>query len=121
MRVVLVVDDDPVSVQLLEIILTRSGYEVLKANNAEDGLRIVSERKPDVLIIDDMMPDMSGGDMSQQVKANPETQHIPVILISAGNRVNNPNYLTEVKADLALLKPTLPKDVLAAIKEVLGE
>lgn len=121
MRVVLVVDDDPVSVQLLDIILTRSGYEVLKANNAADGLKIVNERKPDLLIIDDMMPDISGGDMARQIKADPETQQIPIILISAGNRVKNQRYLEEVGAEMALLKPTLPKDVLAAVKKLLGD
>ena len=120
MRVVLVVDDDPVSVQLLEIILSRSGYEVLKATNAADGLEIVYGHKPDVLIIDDMMPDMSGGEMSRRIKTDSAVQHIPIILISAGNRVKNPDYLAEVRADYALLKPTLPKDVLAAVEAVLN-
>jgi len=121
MSVVLIVDDDPVSVQLLELILSRSGYDVIRAENAETGLELVYEHRPDVVMIDDMMPDMSGGEMCRRIKADPEVSAIPVILVSAGIRVKDTNYIKEVGADYALLKPTLSKDVLNAVHAVLGK
>jgi two-component system OmpR family response regulator len=120
MSIVLVVDDDPVSVQLLELILSRSGYEVIRASSAAAGLELVYSRSPDLVIIDDMMPGMSGGDMCQRIKNDPQVSHTPVILISAGIRVKDSQYLQNVGADYALMKPTLSKDVLAAVEAVLG-
>jgi DNA-binding response OmpR family regulator len=67
-----------------------------------------------------MMPGMSGGDMCQRIKNDPQVSHTPVILISAGIRVKDSQYLQNVGADYALMKPTLSKDVLAAVEAVLG-
>jgi two-component system cell cycle response regulator len=120
MSIVLVVDDDPVSVQLLDLILTRSGYEVIRASSAAAGLELVHSRLPDLVIIDDMMPGMSGGEMCLRIKNDPDVGHTPVILISAGIRVKDSEYLQNVGADYALMKPTLSKDVLEAVETVLG-
>ena len=116
----LVVDDDPVSVHLLEIILDRSGYEVEAARSAGEGFQKMAANRPDVVIIDDMMPDMTGGDMCRQMKNDPELQSIPVILISAGLRVQDAAYIHRVGADYALVKPILPKDVIKAVETLLG-
>ncbi len=120
-KIVLVVDDDPVSVQLLEIVLKRSGYEVVVARSGTIGLQLIADVHPQVVLLDDMMPSMTGGEMCRQIKNSPEFQHIPVILISAGTRVQDPAYVAEVGADDALLKPILPKDVLKAVEKVLGK
>ncbi len=116
---VLVVDDDPVSIHLLEIILQRSGYRVLSALTGRSGLELVMSKHPDVVIIDDMLPGMTGGEMCRQIKDAPELQHIPVILISAGMRVQDRSYIKKVGADYALAKPILPRDVIEAIENAL--
>lgn len=117
---VLVVDDDPVSVSLLELVLKRSGYHVIVSRSAVNGLQIAAEVKPSVILIDDMMPTMTGGEMCRQLKSNPELSHIPVIMISAGTRVQDPSYVDSIGADYALTKPVLPKDVLQAVERVLS-
>ncbi|MCC6804537.1 MAG: response regulator [Anaerolineae bacterium] len=117
---VLVVDDDPVSVSLLELVLKRSGYQVILARSASSGLQIAAEVKPDVILIDDMMPTMTGGEMCQLLKSNPELAHIPVIMISAGTRVQDASYVDSIGADYALTKPVLPKDVLQIVERALS-
>ena len=117
---VLVVDDDPVSVSLLELVLKRGGYQVIVSRSAPGGLQIAADVKPNVILIDDMMPTMTGGEMCQQLKSDPELAHIPVIMISAGTRVQDPSYVESIGADHALSKPVLPKDVLQAVELVLS-
>ncbi len=117
---VLVVDDDPVSVHLLEIILERLGYKVVVAGSGVIGLEVAAEVRPDAIIIDDMMPGMSGGDMCLTLKSDPTLRHIPVVLISAGTRVQNSAYVTRVGADYALVKPILSRDVFNVLQHLLG-
>ena len=119
MSLVLVVDDDPVSIQLLELILDRGGYEVIEASDAARGLELVRKFRPDLVIVDDMMPEISGGEMCRRIKSDASLSHIPVILISAGMRLQDPRYVTMVGANSTLIKPTLSKDVLEAVARTL--
>lgn len=120
MSVILVVDDDPVSVQLLELILERGGYEVVEAANAFRGLELAHEYRPDLVIVDDKMPNMSGGEMCRQLKNDPLLRHIPVILISAGMRLSDPRYVRMVGANYTLIKPMQNRDVLNLVAQALG-
>jgi len=117
--IVLVVDDDPVSVHLIQLILERNGYEVVVAHSGTSGLALAAESHPDVVIIDDMMPGMTGGEMCRKMKNDPLLRSIPVVLISAGMRVQDASYVHKVGADFALIKPILPKDMLRALDTVL--
>jgi CheY-like chemotaxis protein len=117
---VLVVDDDPVSVHLIQLILERSGYEVLVAYNGTVGLELAAETHPNAVIIDDMLPGMSGGEMCRRMKNDPEMHEIPVVLISAGMRVQDASYVHKAGANYALIKPILPKDLLRALDIVFG-
>ncbi len=120
MTVVLVVDDDPVSIQLLSLILTRKGFNVVDARSGEAGLELLYQNPPDIVMVDDMMPGMSGGDMCRHIKDDPAVRHIPVILFSAGTRVQDEDYIRTCGADAALLKPTLIHNVLDAINACLN-
>jgi len=117
---VLVVDDDPVSVHLIQLILERSGYEVVVAYNGTSGLELAAETRPNAVIIDDMLPGMSGGEMCRRMKNDPEMHEIPVVLISAGMRVQDASYVHKAGANYALIKPILPKDLLRALDIVFG-
>jgi|SRR4051812_27871717 CheY-like chemotaxis protein len=117
---VLVVDDDPVSVHLIQLILERSGYEVVVAYNGTAGLELAAETRPNAVIIDDMLPGMSGGEMCRRMKNDPEMHEIPVVLISAGMRVQDASYVHKAGANYALIKPILPKDLLRALDIVFG-
>ena len=118
--IVLVVDDDPVSVHLLKIILERNGYEVVVAQGGASGLQLAAEAHPAAVIIDDMMPGMTGGEMCRLMKNDPDLSDIPVILISAGMRVQDASYVHKAGANYALIKPVLPKDLLRALDIVFG-
>ncbi len=121
MSLVLVVDDDPLSIQLFDLILKRSGFDVIAARTAMLGLKLFYQSFPDLVIVDDMMPDMSGGEMCKHLKSDPAARHIPVILVSAGLRVQDERYVREVGADTVLVKPTLSKDVLKAVAFCLND
>ena len=115
MTVVLVVDDDPISTQLLSLILKRGGFKVVEARSGEIGLERLYQHPPDVVIVDDMMPGMSGGEMCRHIKDDPVVSYIPVILVSAGTRVQDDDYVRACGANAVLLKPTLMQDVVETI------
>ncbi|MEO8392853.1 MAG: response regulator [Chloroflexota bacterium] len=118
--VVLVVDDDPVSVHLIQLILERNDYTVVVAYNGTTGLTLAAEAQPNAVIIDDMMPGMTGGEMCRRMKNDPDLRDIPVVLISAGMRVQDASYVHKAGANYALIKPVLPKDLLRALDIVFG-
>lgn len=115
---VLIVDDDQVSIHLLKLIFERGGYEVLAARSAAAGLEILRQQRPMVIIVDDMMPQMTGGQMCRIIKDDPAFWDIPVILLSAGTRVESATYIRQVGADFALTKPIISRDVLNAVERV---
>jgi two-component system sensor histidine kinase/response regulator len=80
---VLVVDDEPQNVMLLQDLLEARGYQVLTAGDGQDGLALASEHNPDVVLLDVMMPRLSGFDVCRRLKAEPSTAMIPVLLVSA--------------------------------------
>src|SRR3989338_5157434 len=79
---VLVVDDEVNLQRALRRRLERDGFCVVSAESGEEGLRLAEEQQPDVVLLDIMLPGMRGFDVCAQLKANPKTQHIPVILLS---------------------------------------
>jgi two-component system, sensor histidine kinase and response regulator len=82
---ILVVDDQPINVQLLKRKLEKEGIEVLTAYNGREALDLVSHTKPDLILLDVMMPDMDGIEVCQRLQADDEARHIPVIFVTARN------------------------------------
>ena len=82
---VLIVDDEPINIFFLEGILSEEGLEVCTASDGMDALSKVTEFKPDVIMLDIMMPGMSGIEVLEKVIANPEICHIPVIGVGSRN------------------------------------
>ncbi|MCS6808746.1 MAG: adenylate/guanylate cyclase domain-containing protein [Bacteroidota bacterium] len=82
---ILIVDDVPVNLQALESILQTRGFRVLKATNGEQALELVAQEKPDLILLDVMMPKMNGYEVCQHLKENPETSKIPVIFLTGRN------------------------------------
>ena len=79
---ILVVDDTPNNVKLLADLLTVKGYSVSTATNGEDGLARVLSDKPDLVLLDVMMPGLSGYDVCRRIRANPSTALLPVVLVT---------------------------------------
>src|SRR6266571_7747297 len=116
---VLVVDDDQRNVRLMESILRSSGYQVLKAYNGEEALRIVEDDSPDLLLLDVMMPKMSGFELCQRLKGRYETRLLPIILVTALNALEDKVQALEYGADDFLSKPINKVELLAKVRSVL--
>lgn len=82
---VLIVDDIPINVTLIEKMLKPFHFVIEKANDGQTALDIVADNKPDLILLDLMMPGMNGYDVIKQLRAKEETQHLPIIVISALN------------------------------------
>lgn len=86
---ILIVDDVPTNVMLVHTILKREGYSLMTADNGLQALRLVKERCPNLILLDIMMPEMDGYEVLRRLKSDPETQNIPVIIMSALNDMNS--------------------------------
>jgi len=105
MSKILVVDDEPDVLRLASIILESEGYMVVTASSGEEALRMVSEGKPDLVLLDVVMPGLSGLDVCRELKRREETRGIPVIMFTAlGSEVDMMLARGE-KADGYILKP----------------
>ena len=80
---VLCIEDEPEMIDLIRLILVRKGYDVYGVFGGIEGIKKVRELKPDLVLLDLMMPDMDGWEVYQQMKAEPETRNIPVIIVTA--------------------------------------
>ncbi len=120
MAKILVVDDDPVIVKLYQIILKKEGFESIVATCGMDSLIAIAEHKPEIILLDVVLPDYSGLDLCRQIKRNPEYVNIKIILVS-GMDVS-PAHVAEgieLGADDYLVKPFDPKELMARIKNCL--
>lgn len=115
MHKVLVIDDEEGFLQIIQIILKRAGYETLVASDGQTGLDMAYLHQPDIIILDDMMPGLTGGEVCMRLKSDPAVSGIPVIMYSAGAKVRNREYIREIGADGALMKPCLPNDIIETV------
>jgi CheY-like chemotaxis protein len=120
MKTVLIVDDEEGFRHIAQVILERAGFETRLASNGEEALGLISEVMPDLILLDDMMPGLSGGDVCAEIKRDPSLAHILVIIHSAGMRVKDPAFIRSIGADAAMAKPTLPRDMVAIITNMLA-
>ncbi len=116
---ILVADDEPDTLDLLEITLGRAGYEVLRANNGHEALKLTREQHPDVLLLDVMMPQLSGLDVLRTLRD--EGGAPPVILFSARGRADDLAAGIEAGAAQYLVKPTSRDRLLEAVRAAIAE
>ncbi|MEI6305198.1 MAG: response regulator, partial [Deltaproteobacteria bacterium] len=103
---ILIVDDELMNVRIMEACLVNVGYEVFKAYNGEEALRITAEVNPDLIILDVMMPGMDGFEVARRLRQNPETNIIPIILLTALGTTKDKIKGFDAGADDFLTKPT---------------
>lgn len=116
---ILVVDDDEQSRQLLSERLSAMGYQVVTASNGADALAEVERRAPDLVLLDVMMPEMSGFEVCQRIKANPVTRLIPVIILTLLGELRDRIIGLEAGADDFLTKPFHKADLATRVKNLL--
>lgn len=117
---VLVVEDDPVILRLLEVNFDLEGFGVLLAHDGAEGLEIARARRPDIIVSDIMMPQMSGIEMVEALKADKATAKIPVILLSAKAQAGDLKAGTEAGADEYVTKPFEPLDLIDRVNALLA-
>lgn len=118
---VLIADDEPNIVVSLEFLMKQRGYTVRVVGAGDDALAAVAEFVPDLILLDVMMPRMSGYDLCQRVRENPQWQGIKVIMISAKGRDVDVTKGIGVGADAYVTKPFSTRDLVERVRELLGE
>ncbi len=116
---VLVVDDDREIVRVLRAYLERDGYAVLDAHNGEEALHAVRRSKPDLIVLDLMLPDRDGWEVTRVIRADPGLRHIPVIMLTARTEEADRIVGLELGADDYVTKPFSPREVVARVRAVL--
>ena len=118
---ILIADDEPNIVVSLEFLMKQQGYEVKVARDGEEALAAVAAFGPDLILLDVMMPRMSGYDLCQKLRENPAWQGIKIIMLSAKGRDVEVTKGMAVGADAYVTKPFSTKDLLATVQAMLGE
>jgi DNA-binding response OmpR family regulator len=116
---VLIVDDDPAALRMIEYIFRRANYAVHLASNGPVALSKVNEVKPDLVILDVMMPEVSGLEVCERLRAQPATAHLPIIMLSAKDQVDDKVDGFEAGADDYVSKPVDPQELLARAKALM--
>ena len=113
---ILIVDDNEITLKLIKRYLEGSSFEVVTASDGEECLNIVSENRPDIILLDVMMPKLDGYETIKTLKTNNDTKHIPVIIVTALNDVTNQVKSIEYGADDFISKPIEEQLLVAKIK-----
>jgi pilus assembly protein CpaE len=116
---ILIVDDDIDTLQLVGTMLERQGYEIAAANNGVKAVEMARQERPDLILLDVMMPGMDGYEVTRKLRAMEETALIPIIMFTAKAQVDDKVAGFESGADDYLTKPTHPAELIARVKTVL--
>ena len=117
---VLVVEDDPVILRLLEVNFELEGFAVLLAHDGAEGIEVARSSKPDVIVSDIMMPHTSGLELLSTLKADPDTKAIPIILLSAKAQTSDLKSGMDAGADDYVTKPFEPLDLVERVNALLS-
>jgi len=115
---ILVVDDERQIVKLVEINLHKAGYDVVQAYDGVEALEKVASEKPDMIVLDVMMPRMNGFDVLKRLQADPATEHIPVIMLTA--KAQDADIFAGWQSGVSsyLTKPFNPKELLTFVQRI---
>src|SRR4030042_660288 len=118
---ILVVEDDPGALRLISYTLQAEGYEVITATNGLQGLRKAQNDKPDLVVLDVMLPGIDGFEICHRLRADPGTARLPIMMLSAKARETDKTTGLNVGADDYLTKPADPSDIVSHIKALLAK
>lgn len=116
------VEDEEEMIDLVKLILSRKGYQVIGAIGGQEGLDVIRENVPDLVLLDLMMPDIEGWDVYQQIRADETTQDIPVIVITAkAQNIDKVLGLHIAKVDDYIAKPFSPQMLLESVERIFAK
>jgi len=117
---IIYVEDDPEIVDLVSLILSRHGYKVTGIYNGREGLQRIKEEKPDLVLLDLMIPELDGWEIFQKLKSDAATANIPIIIITAKSQpIDQVIGIHIAKVDAYICKPFHPQEILDSIEKVL--
>lgn len=117
---ILCIEDEAEMIDLMRLILSRKGYNVRGASGGAEGLQMIRDEKPDLILLDLMMPDMDGWEVYQQIKAEESSKDIPVIIVTAkAQNIDRVLGLHIAKVNDYIAKPFTPQELLHSIEKIL--
>lgn len=116
---ILIADDEPNQLELLSFNLTKAGYVVHKAHDGRQAAEMAEQLQPDLVILDWMMPELSGIDVCKLIRKSPELSKTPVIMLSARGEEGDKTFGLDIGADDYITKPFSPRELISRIKAVL--
>ena len=120
-KLIVCIEDEPEMIDLVKLILSRKGFQVVGAMGGREGLEAIQAQKPDLVLLDLMMPDMDGWEVYQKMKANDATKSIPVIVVTAkAQSIDKVLGLHIAKVDDYITKPFGPQELLESVEKVLA-
>ena len=119
MSLVLIVEDNEKNLKLVRDVLQVKGYQTVEAGSAEDGLKLAGERKPDLILMDIQLPGMSGIDALKALRADPATEKIPVVAITASVMQQDRQHIMSAGFDGFIEKPVNLKNLLDTVQGAL--
>jgi pilus assembly protein CpaE len=117
---ILIIDDDIDTLKLVGLMLERQGYRIAVASNGTLGISRAAVEKPDLILLDVMMPDLDGYEVTRRLRSDPSLAHIPIIMFTAKSMVDDKVAGFEAGVDDYLTKPTHPAELTAHVKAVLS-
>ncbi|MFZ0548149.1 MAG: response regulator [Candidatus Promineifilaceae bacterium] len=120
-RRILLVDDDPGLTALLDLVFRRANFEVVVANTGSDGLKKAAELDPALILLDIMMPDISGVEVCTHLRSTSETAAVPVLILSASGNTDDRDLALAAGADAFIQKPISPTELVSKVNSLLGD
>jgi pilus assembly protein CpaE len=117
---ILIIDDDLDTLRLVGLMLQRQGYQISAATNGQQGLEKAFDEDPDLILLDVMMPDMDGYEVTRRLRQNPSTLETPILMFTAKTQLDDKVIGFEVGANDYLTKPTHPSELQARVKTLLA-
>ena len=116
---ILIADDEPNQLELMAFNLEQSGFSIFKASNGLAALNLIDEHSPDLIILDWMMPTLSGIEVCRKLRSRSETKNIPIIILSARSEDTDKSFGLDTGADDYISKPFSPKELISRVKALL--
>jgi DNA-binding response OmpR family regulator len=120
-RKILIIEDDPATSRLVDYTLRHEGYLVITAANGLTGIRKVREEKPDLIILDVMLPGMDGFEICHRLRSEPATAQLPILMFSAKAQDIDKSTGIKVGADDYLAKPADPAEIISRVGKLLAK
>ena len=118
-KTVLIVDDEAPIREMIAVALEMAGYRYIEASNGQDALNIITDQKPDMVLLDWMLPGTSGLELARRLKQNEDTKELPIILLTAKGEEDDKVQGLDVGADDYITKPFSPRELVVRLKTVL--